>query len=105
MKLGLKQSELGYLLGYAENSTVSRIEAGKQKPTGEERLLLELIFGLSTSRLFPEIHQELVGKLLDRLGQFEQSLCETPATRESMAKLSKLRSLRKELASACKNRS
>lgn len=97
---GLTQAELGVLLGYGCNSVVSRIEMGKQRPSREEMILLELLFGKAALRLFPQIYSDATDKLIKRLSLFEQQLCEAPATHASMGKLNLIRKLRKALLAA-----
>ena len=100
----LSQAELGFILGYGNNSAVSRIETGKQQPTLDEMIFLELLFGKGGSRLFPEIYEEHTNQLTNRLALFEENLCEAEANSETLEKLDSIRKLRNALVAANKMR-
>jgi len=98
------QQELAFLLGYGNNSTVSRIEQGKQEPSIPDLIALELLFEKAACRLFPDLYSEISSKLLYRLDMFEQHLCEEPATQTNHEKLDAIRSARRSLAQDNENR-
>ena len=96
----LTQAELGVLLGYGNNSVVSRIETGRQRPSLEELIFLELLFGKAASRLFPDVYSDMTEKLLKRMSLFEEYLCEASASHDNMEKLNLIRKLRNALLAA-----
>lgn len=54
-RLGLTQGELGYVIGYEDETNVSRIENGIRTPLLTEVLMIELVFGVPAFVIFPEI--------------------------------------------------
>jgi len=100
----MNQQEIAFLLGYGNNSTVSRIEQGKQEPSIPDLITLELLFEKAACRLFPDLYTEISSKLLYRLDMFEQHLCEQPATQTNHEKLEVIRCVRRSLINDNENR-
>lgn len=74
-RAGLSQLDLAALLGYRGHSQVSRYENGHRVPTPDEMLQLQVVFGVVTSGVFPQLHDRAVRtvgarieKLLNREG-------------------------------------
>ena len=55
----LTQREAAGLLGFEDRAVVSRIEQGKQVPSLETGLALEVLFGVAPSDMFPDIFGEI----------------------------------------------
>lgn len=64
-RLGLTQRELAYVIGYEDETNISRIENGLRTPQLTEVLMIELVFGIPAVTIFPEI-RSLVGRHVGR---------------------------------------
>lgn len=103
-RTNLTQQELAFLLGYADNSHVSRVEQGKQEPSLSDTITCELLFNLAACRLFPDVYTSISNKLLQRLDLLQQHLNGEPSTQTSVEKLAVIREIRKTIATDNKNR-
>jgi len=66
-RAGLSQLDLAALLGYRGHSQVSRYENGHRVPTPQEMLQLQVVFGVVTSRVFPQLHDRAVRTVSARI--------------------------------------
>ncbi len=94
----LSQKELAYLLGFGDNSHVSRIEQGTQEPNLSDLISCEVIFNISASKLFPDVYTLISNTLLQRIDRLQQKLSEEPFTQTNHEKIEKLRAVRKTIA-------
>jgi transcriptional regulator with XRE-family HTH domain len=62
----LKQKHIAYLLGHKSLEQVSRYENGSRLPTLQTVLKLEIILGVPTGSLFPELYAELRSEIRER---------------------------------------
>ena len=66
-RLGLTQREVAFLLGYDSESAVSRLEKGSRIPRLPELLIIELVFGVAASAMFPHVHRTVLDSVRGRL--------------------------------------
>ncbi|MCW5976483.1 MAG: helix-turn-helix transcriptional regulator [Bryobacteraceae bacterium] len=87
---GLTQDEVGYLLGCANGSKVSRYEQRKRTPTLETALAYEAIFRVPVRDLFAGVFAAIERKTLKRIGRLGGKLSarvETPIIRAKLETL------------------
>jgi len=65
-KIGLQRKEVAFLLSHHRIDSISRFERGHRLPSFKAALELEIILGLPVSLLFPEQHQQLLQKILQK---------------------------------------
>ena len=94
----LSQKELGYLLGFGDNSHISRVEQGKLEPSLSDVISCEVLFNISASRLFPDLYTLISNNLLQKIDRLQQQLSEEPFTQTNHEKLEKLGVVRKTIA-------
>lgn len=73
-RTGLSQRELGHLLGYSKEGTVSRHEQSKTVPPLRVAIAYEIILQSSVSELFPEITERTRAVVEQRLREFQMDL-------------------------------
>ena len=76
---GYLQSDIAHLLG-SHQSSISDLEAGRQRPTLTEIVTLSLIYGRSFESLFGMVMTETRQDLLKRLKTLPDEVTETAAT-------------------------
>jgi transcriptional regulator with XRE-family HTH domain len=54
-KWGLTQRELAFLVGCKSRAQISALENGTMRPTAEQLLLFQLLFGMTAAQLFPQL--------------------------------------------------
>ena len=94
----LSQKELAYLLGFGDNTHVSRVEQGKLEPSLSDVISCEVLFNISASRLFPDLYTLISNTLLQKIDQLQQQLSEESFTHTNHEKLEKLRAVRRAIA-------
>lgn len=70
----LSQGELANLLGKVSKDTVRRLETGRQKPTLEMALALEVVFGIPPQKLFPVLYDRIEEGVMARAKRFHEKL-------------------------------
>jgi transcriptional regulator with XRE-family HTH domain len=98
-QIGLSQSEVAFLLGFAEDGQVSRYEKGEIIPPLSTALALATVFDTSVSTLFPEMQYAVDKNILSRMKQLCAHLEEGYKERDGTAGHNyKLRSLKDRLS-------
>ena len=87
---GLTQEEVGYLLGCANGSKVSRYEHYRRIPNLDTALTYEAIFRTPVQDLFAGLFAEDERKMLKRIGRLGKKLLAKPETPLVNAKLEAL---------------
>lgn len=87
---GLTQEEVGYLLGCANGSKVSRYEHYRRIPNLDTALAYEAIFRTPVRDLFAGLFAEDERKMLKRMGRLGKKLLAKPETPLVNAKLEAL---------------
>lgn len=75
-KAGLSQRELGRLVGYDGDESVSRHEKSRTLPPLPAALGYEIIFGVPVGQLFPGLRLTVQQAIEERLAAFEHELQE-----------------------------
>ena len=91
---GLTQRELGYLIGFGDNSRICQIEQGKVTPTFAESVIFELLFEKSNSRLFPDFYYDVSASLdlrLELLAEHFAELSPSEQTEEMKRRIKQIR--------------
>ena len=73
-KAGLSQRELGRILGYGNEGTISRHEESRSIPPLLSGLGYEVVFGASISSLFPGLRKSVEQAIEQRLRELEHEL-------------------------------
>lgn len=73
---GLTQKELGWLLGVANRTAVSRIEMSKRKPPAECLVACAILFDLPLEEIFPGFHGEIEHGIFLRVTTLRERLAE-----------------------------
>ena len=66
-RAGLTQADLAFLLGARSHTTVSRLERGQQVPDGRSLVILELVFGVAPSGVFPALRERIEAVVAARI--------------------------------------
>lgn len=74
---GLTLREMADLLGFESPAHVSRIEQGKRTPSTETALACTALFGVSVGELFPQLSDEIEGRLMERATRLHLGLVQT----------------------------
>lgn len=72
-RAGLSQKDVAFLLGYKGHSQVSRFENGTRVPAADELLMLEVVFGVVPSGVFPHLRDRAIRAVVARIGKLKQS--------------------------------
>lgn len=73
-RAGLSQSELGLLIGYGGEGSVSRHERSKLLPPLATAISYEVIFGVPVSKLFPGLRLTVEQAVHERVSALEHEL-------------------------------
>jgi transcriptional regulator with XRE-family HTH domain len=96
----LSQKELAFLLGYKNESIVSRLERHERGVTFGTSRACRIIFGSRTKDIFPALSKEHDDRLLQRMQELRASLEQHGPSRRREAKLQLLRAAIDRLAEA-----
>jgi transcriptional regulator with XRE-family HTH domain len=83
---GLKQDELGRLLGVRTGTIVSRLERGVRDPSLADAYAFEIILGTNPIELFPGLHAKVLQEVIERARSFYDEL-QGNASRDTELKL------------------
>jgi transcriptional regulator with XRE-family HTH domain len=94
-RAGLSQTEVAFLLGDANRSTVSRYESQDIMPPLPTVLALEAVLGASVSELFSGVYQSVeiqtIARMKELIVKLEQRNSEKRYRLATLAKLSRLK--------------
>ena len=83
---GLTQSELAALLGSRHYTHVIRLEKDEFLPRIEEALACEVLFGISPSKMFPRLYEQIEEGLLRRAYDLYEKLENQRGARATQAR-------------------
>jgi hypothetical protein len=78
---------LAFLMGRS-NTRISRLEAATRKPEATELLMLELIFGVSSRLIFPELYERVALAMVSRVAEWQRRRSTGKKVRMSAARAS-----------------
>ena len=65
---------MAYLVGYDDESQISRLEGGSRLPRLPELLVIELLSGAAASTIFPEFRRRVGSAAIERLERLQAEL-------------------------------
>lgn len=83
----LSQKELAFLLGYKNESIVSRLERHERAVTFATSRACNIIFGSGTEDIFPALSKEYDERLLQRMQELRAVLVQRSPSKQREAKL------------------
>jgi transcriptional regulator with XRE-family HTH domain len=88
-RCGFSQGELSYLLGYKDQSHISRLEKGKRDPNLFIVLACQILFDAPPAEIFPGLFERAEEEVLTRAYELHQQLEDNPS-KEARLKLNAL---------------
>lgn len=88
-RAGLSQREVARLLGHKEASSLSRFEQADRIPSLEAALILERVFDVRITELFPELGVKVDALVYDRTDKLLRERIHTPFGRQYLHTLRK----------------
>ncbi|HTV29047.1 MAG TPA: helix-turn-helix transcriptional regulator [Xanthobacteraceae bacterium] len=86
-KWHLTQEELAFLLGYLNQVMVARLEGEERAITLTVAHACELIFGVTSSDLFPTLLEDVETRVLARMHELRDRLKQSAPSQKALAKL------------------
>ena len=94
----LSQKELAFLLGYKNESIVSRLERHERTLTFDTLRSCSVIFGSGTEDIFPALSKEADNRLLTRIQELHADLAKSVPSKRTEMKLQLLEAAMHRLA-------
>lgn len=86
---GLTEEELAFLIDYGSRNSISLVETGDRVPRLEGVMALQIVFGMASRELFPELYDQVQDAVMRRARVLYERFEESDDPR-SEAKLSLL---------------
>lgn len=78
LRAGLTQREVAYLLGHRKASSLSRFEQAARLPNLEAAVVLERVFDVRITELYPDLGAKADALLRERSGRLLRGRVQTP---------------------------
>ena len=96
----LTQEELAFLLGYADQSIIARLEQDERAVTLGVAYTCELLFGVEPREVFPMLFEKIKTSAVERIYDLHGQLLQSSSAPKTLAKLELLQQAIRRLEAA-----